>query len=399
MNPLFLSHDASQTGAPVVLLNYLRWLRAQTHSDPVVLLGGAGPRLQDFEDTSRCLLAKHAPFQLTRPTPAARFSKEWTARQMSRLKPQGRIPGAPELSTVEFDLVYANTVATGPLYNALPSTSGLRDLPLVVHVHEQASTIKQHEETWQAKSILERADFIIAASQSVADQLVLNFQVPTSHIEVINEFIDRPAQNPDCIEVRELFGIPKVAPIITGAGSIGFRKGFDLFCSAAVQILRDWGQKSPMSEAPHFIWLGAGNSDLIHWAKHDLHTAGYDQHLHLPGLVPSIAPYLAVSSVFAMPSREDPFPLVNIEAGLHGLPVVAFNDSGGSADYVSKTGGRMVRYGDTVAMASEITSLLEPACWNQSDRDRATAAVVKNFTTDSQAPKIFKLLEGLVRTH
>src|SRR4051794_39912860 len=46
---LFVSHDATRTGAPIVLLHLLRWLRANTDIDPTVLLTGDGPLATEFE--------------------------------------------------------------------------------------------------------------------------------------------------------------------------------------------------------------------------------------------------------------------------------------------------------------------------------------------------------------
>ena len=46
---LFVSHDASRTGAPIALLTFLRWLRANTDYRFEVLLGCGGPLEPAFE--------------------------------------------------------------------------------------------------------------------------------------------------------------------------------------------------------------------------------------------------------------------------------------------------------------------------------------------------------------
>src|SRR5690242_5918890 len=46
---LFVSHDASLTGAPIVLLNFLRWLSAQQLMPFEVLLREGGPLQTEFE--------------------------------------------------------------------------------------------------------------------------------------------------------------------------------------------------------------------------------------------------------------------------------------------------------------------------------------------------------------
>ena len=46
---LFISHDASRTGAPIALLTFLRWLRANSNYRLEVLLGSGGSLKPAFE--------------------------------------------------------------------------------------------------------------------------------------------------------------------------------------------------------------------------------------------------------------------------------------------------------------------------------------------------------------
>src|SRR5580698_5439034 len=46
---LFLSHDASRTGAPIALLTFLKWLRANSDYRFEVVLGSGGPLEPDFK--------------------------------------------------------------------------------------------------------------------------------------------------------------------------------------------------------------------------------------------------------------------------------------------------------------------------------------------------------------
>ena len=58
-----------------------------------------------------------------------------------------------------------------------------------------------------------------------------------------------------------------------------------------------------------------------------------------------------------MCSREDPFPLVNIEAGIFGTPIIGFADSGGTEELLKDEAGILVPYGDYRAMAKNIIEL------------------------------------------
>src|SRR5205814_4023764 len=62
-------------------------------------------------------------------------------------------------------------------------------------------------------------------------------------------------------------------------------------------------------------------------------------------------PYLRAGDVFLLSSREDPFPLVALEAAQCGLPILCFADSGGMQEFVEGDAGYVVPAADVEAMA------------------------------------------------
>ena len=97
---LFVSHEATRTGAPVYLLHLLRWLRANTDLRFRVLLGRGGPLESEF----------HAL--------AETFTPETFGTDGSRL--------------ADVDCIYSNTCTNGALIDSL----GCGHIPVVTHVHE-----------------------------------------------------------------------------------------------------------------------------------------------------------------------------------------------------------------------------------------------------------------------
>src|SRR4051812_5528003 len=57
---LFVSHDASRTGAPIFLLNLLRWIKANTALDFEVLLPRGGPLVSDFANLCRVSVVRNS---------------------------------------------------------------------------------------------------------------------------------------------------------------------------------------------------------------------------------------------------------------------------------------------------------------------------------------------------
>jgi glycosyltransferase involved in cell wall biosynthesis len=67
--------------------------------------------------------------------------------------------------------------------------------------------------------------------------------------------------------------------------------------------------------------------------------------------------YFAAGDVFLLTSREDPFPLVCLEAADCGLPIVCFDKAGGMPDFVQDDAGYVVPFEDVKGMAEKLVFL------------------------------------------
>ena len=61
--------------------------------------------------------------------------------------------------------------------------------------------------------------------------------------------------------------------------------------------------------------------------------------------------------LLALTSREDPYPLVVIEAALIGIPAVCFNRSGGMVEFIGEDAGTVVPEGSVEQFAEAIIEL------------------------------------------
>ena len=104
---LFISHDATRTGAPIVFLHQLEWLRRNSNFEMHFLLLDGGPLLEKFERLGKVYLWK------TKLQPANVFQRG--VNKVSRLiKPQKSYQEKliKLLDQVGFELIYSNTVAS-----------------------------------------------------------------------------------------------------------------------------------------------------------------------------------------------------------------------------------------------------------------------------------------------
>lgn len=359
---LFVTHEATRTGAPMFLLHFLRWLRRETDLEFEILLGKGGPLEADF-----AAVAKVQSLEQLTANPAALQS---------------------------FDLIYSNTVCNAPLLAALPRG----DLPVITHVHELDSGYAWVGARAMA-GIIGHTSHFIACAEAVADRLRRVFSVPPDRISVHHEMIDPTAVAANstvaAATLRRDYDLPADAFVITGCGSLDLRKGPDLFVQAFARIKHLLGPAHPL----RCLWIGAPNSpDLAEHLRLDVRKLGLEAEFRLVGELPSPHALFALSDIFCLTSREDPFPLVMLEAAALGKPVLCFAGAGGAAEFCAQGGGRAVPYLDIEAMATTATEwLLDPASRFEIGR-RGAEAVRQHFTVEALAPAVWAELQRQLAT-
>jgi glycosyltransferase involved in cell wall biosynthesis len=108
----------------------------------------------------------------------------------------------------------------------------------------------------------------------------------------------------------------------------------------------------------HFVWVGGQRSGAqVHALMHDVERLRIGQIVHFVGPQPHPLPYFSLFNAFLLTSREDPFPLVCLEAAALATPIVCFQDSGGMPEFVGKDAGFVVPYLDVQRAADCILAL------------------------------------------
>jgi glycosyltransferase involved in cell wall biosynthesis len=155
-------------------------------------------------------------------------------------------------------------------------------------------------------------------------------------------------------EVRRRYGLSDDAFLVVGCGAVHPRKGPDLFVQAAREAAKRAG-----AEGLRFLWVGGPQSSeaYLEWCRNDVAAAGLAGRVEFVGEVDDAAPFYDAADAFVLPSREDPFPLVVLEAMARGLPVVAFEGAGGAPEALAGGAGVTVPYLDTTEMACALVRL------------------------------------------
>ena len=383
---VFVGHDASRTGAPIVLLELLRWLKKHTDLPlRVVLLNGGN-------------LA--AEFAAVAPTVTL---TEISIGRSGLLRKIGRIPllgpklkqlwhrfVTPRIVEQRPSLVYANSVATAPSAEQT-STPGV---PVVVHVHELENTIQLVAGDQGMSAIKSLARRYIAVSRSVQENLVTRHGVDGSMIDIIPVSIpidESIMQNLEALRrtMRRTLHIPDNAKVIGGCGTIGWRKGVDLFVEMARSVA---AQRS--DNPTHFVWVGKiGEDDFTRKVLTRIREGGLDQVCHFIGEHQRPIEVFCGFDVFVLPSREDPMPLVALEAACAAKPIVCFADAGGMPELVGHECGRVVSPMTAEALAAAVLQLISSCDLTHRLGDQALEKVRKSHDVVLTAPRILKIIK------
>jgi len=349
----FVGHDASRTGAPIVLATLLRWLADHERAEARLLLDRGGPLLEQYRRIlPTAVLATGRPALVQ------------AARGVRSLRRPSRTPGDPlaPLRALELrrhpagDLVVANTLAALPTASALArrATPAAR---LVCHVHELdgVATRLLPQDGPARQRLLDGVHRFVAAGADVARMLVERLGVDPGRVATVAPCIDVSMPSAGSVDRlrRELTGGTD-RPVVLAVGAMVRRKGPERF----VDLMA--GLADHPSE-PVGVWLGGDPRSPV-WAetRADLHRAGLADTVRLLPTVDRPLEHLAAADLLVSTAVEDPYPLSVLEAAALGRAVAGF-DSGGLAEVLRRAGqGEQVRpVGDLLGLHDVVVAALD----------------------------------------
>ena len=386
---LFISHDATRTGAPRSLLRLLKWLKNNSSVSFNILCRYPGEMINEFQDIGEVSL----------------FYKKVETIKLREIIWQGLMgkfglsynPYCHNLKKLKrklihenIDLIYANTIANGDVLDFL---SSFLNCPIICHVRELEYAL--HISGKANFSLIDKlVDQYIVVSQAVKTNLLNNHSINQSKVDLIYGYIDyKEIQDIDksikSNQIRKMLSIPNNAMVVAACGTPGWRKGTDLFIQLAY-IIHNTNNDFPI----YFLWLG-GNFNSIEYYKFmsEIKKLNIENYIIFTGTVSNPLDYLSVVDVFVLPSREDPFPLVVLEAASLGIPTVTFDKSGGASEFVMDNAGIIVPYLDIQSMAEKTIFLLEDINIRKKLGTVAANKVKNQYDVSIAGSKILSLIE------
>jgi len=376
---LFLSHDAYRAGATIFLLNMLTWLSRNTGLQFTTLLRKDGEMRPAFE-----ALGPVAVLDATQP---GRLRSFFGKRQTKVSPLQSYIDSG------RYDLLYCNTITHGALFESLD----LRGMPVITHVHELPSSVRRYA-GGKAELLIHRSNAVIAVSEAVADHLRTSFKCDRDKFHRIYGFVptDRtPSTDAPTLRARLLtpLGIAEDAWVIGCCGMADLRKGPDLLVALATQMPTE-----VKGRTVHFVWVGARGTEYPpEVADDDVRLAGLETRVHFVGPTKQPLDWISLFDVHLLLAREDPFPLVVLEAATQSVPTVCFAGAGGASEFTRDDAGVAVPYMNLAAMSSVLCNLLADDIRRKKLGATARARVCNEHDASVVLPQVYKLISGLAR--
>ena len=396
---LFISNDGSRTGAPSILLNLIRWLKSHHDLKMAAVLMRNGSLRTDFEQ--ELTTYTWIPTDLNQPE---RIHK----RLVNTFLQRGRSdPGkwlAQIIEKEKPDVIYLSTLVLGRYLGSVRQDAHPR---IVSHVHELLPSLLQLSGDAMVQRQLDLSHKVISCADCVQNGLTKNFHLSQDRCIILPEFIiTRPdkkshdSQENDCAnnqDPQEKLGWQKLniaqdrgLPVFGIGGNPISRKGFDLiplFLKACRQRFGDEGFL--------FVWIGCGEGSSPHASlSWDLELMGLsDQIVLFPSVaMASFRKLLSRLQVLTLLSREDPFPLVALEAGLLEIPTVCFKGSGAIAEMAEEGACIAVDYLNLEAFAAAVQRL-----WAQPEEARRIGRrcrlkVLEELSLEQVAPRVAQVL-------
>jgi glycosyltransferase involved in cell wall biosynthesis len=297
-----------------------------------------------------------------------------------------------QLKSNNFDLIYANTAV---VFDKIPLLTETFSCPVIWHIHELASMIRATAGN-AFEEAANRVERIITVSEFSKRQLIQDFKIDKSRVEVVYPFIEPLELRLSASDVREDIrngvGLGKCDFVVGGCGYLNIQKAPELFVLVAAEVKK----RSPGLNC-RFVWLG-GVPDSIETQVLIAEAARLGVADSVIFLGEKAAPYdyFSIFDVFLQASREESFGLVVLESAFLRTPAICFREVSGIDEFVGSEAGLLCTYPDVACMADQIIRLAEDRELLDRLADNAARRSLE-FTTDVCAQRILKIMTEAVR--
>jgi len=323
------------------------------------------------------------------------FSRSWIKNKLS-FQGQKKTQSLDKIiQTNSIDVAYLNTIAHGDLIPVLKKYN----IPIVTHVHELETAIRDHGQGLE-KEIAKESFALICVSKSATENLIKQADADIEKIFTIPNFIPtikyhKEAKTAQRKTLLQSIGIASDALVVGFCGLGILRKGIDLVAPLATMI-----PDKISNQEVHFIWIGKQHQEYpADLAEYDLNKSGTENRVHFIGEKDNARDWMETFDLHVLTSREESFGLVVLETANLSIPTVCFDSAGGASEFVQNDAGFTVPYLNLNQMAGAIEKLLRDPVLRNRLGGNSYYRLMSKHTPDVVGPQILAVLEIAMKSN
>ncbi len=381
---LFVLHEATLTGAPIIALELMQWLHRNHAVDLLIITPTGGSIENELKPLGEYIaISQELYFS------GERFIKD-QFKFITNLARKHRIKIIKEkIRDWKPELVYFNSLVAWEQQSYFDEI----DCPVITHIHEMSFVIGSEERQKLLNIAISRSCKLILCSESVRTSLASRADISSSIAPVVHSFLPERIQknitnNPDKFDISSIIDIPKDAFVVGCVGTVCWRKGSDLF----IQVAKIIG-KQLHGRPIIYLWIGHGHQEELRRIRHDIALSEMADSVFFIGGKTDVSHFYQCFDLFLLTSREDPFPLVMLEAAYCSIPLIGFSGSGGIEEFGADGAAVLVPYLDINAMAEEALTLLSEPDRRVAMGQSAREYVINNFNSEISCNLIYDVIE------
>ena len=279
----------------------------------------------------------------------------------------------------KFDYWYLNTNHSGH-FAKLAQKLGVK---IISHISEMPYLLYESVLAEDIEQML-KAEMTICLSETARQSLKI---MGANNIQLLYPSIDLKSILPSEINKSALkikLNIPQDAYVWAMSGSLIYRKGIDYIPKIIAQM-------KEQNKECFFIWMGGGTENASeYFFRKELAYYQFNNIVLTGALDKDYYDYFDLANAFLLPSHEETFGMVNVEAAYLGKPIISFN-SGGVKDIVQDGMGKVIDSWNVEDLVQAMIDLMDGKIEINKDKMRKRAS-------DFDAPKMYIEWETLMNS-
>ena len=323
---VFIGHEASLSGAPVLLSNLLLLLKKEANLEIFLVIKRYGTFLKNYEAEFPLIVLK-----------GKNYGKESNLLKRIVNAALNRFRLTQLFFKAAFaDVIFSNTITNGRLLKLLYPFKKR----IVTYVHELESVIEWYMPSGDSAYSLHNSQRFAYPSLKVAQVLEKKYKIDQNKLYRLSYYFpvdltiiaDEIAKRNFATAFREKYNLAG-SFLVGNAGVLCKRKGTDLFIEVCRKV-------STVNKNIKFCWIGKFEDAIIERELMELIRENkMEDHIVLTGALTHNYFNFSSFDLLFLSSREDPYPLVVLESAFMKVPAICFEDAGGIAEFVDAGAG------------------------------------------------------------